>query len=85
MRTYLRDAQMSFAAVGASSAAEGFFSVGELALRYHVSPSTVRRWLRQKRLVAVRLPGGTYRIPLAAVAELEGMWIATERASDVTR
>jgi excisionase family DNA binding protein len=51
--------------------AEGFLSVAELARRYRVSPSTVRRWLRQERLVCVRLPGGTYRIPLAAVEELE--------------
>lgn len=63
---------MTSAAIGTSSSAEGFLSVGELALRYRVSPSTVRRWLRQKRLVSVRLPGGTYRIPVAAVEELEG-------------
>ena len=34
------------------------FSVRQVAARYGVSAKTVRRWLREGKVEAVRLPGG---------------------------
>ncbi|MBO0782140.1 MAG: helix-turn-helix domain-containing protein [Ktedonobacteraceae bacterium] len=51
-----------------------FFTVGEVARRLRIDPSTLRRWIRQGLVEAVVLParGGrqSFRIPCASVAQL---------------
>ena len=42
-------------------------SLDELCHRWGVSRSTARRWIRAGELVAWRLPGGSWRVPLQAV------------------
>jgi excisionase family DNA binding protein len=39
-----------------------FYKTAEVAKRLHVSLDTVVRWIREKRLNAVRTAGGHYRI-----------------------
>ena len=47
-----------------------YFSVAELALRYRVHPTTIRRWLRGGEMASIRLPGG-YRVPSQSVEAFE--------------
>jgi excisionase family DNA binding protein len=46
------------------------YTVEEVATLFRVHISTVRRWINLGRVQAIRLPGGVYRIPKAAVDRL---------------
>ena len=39
------------------------YTVEEVAELCRVHEATVRRWIAQKHLMAIRLPGGYYRVP----------------------
>ena len=47
-----------------------FYSCEEISERYGVKLTTVWKWIRTKRLRAVKI-GKQYRIPIDSVAELE--------------
>jgi excisionase family DNA binding protein len=56
-------------------------TVGQVASRLKVSPSTARRWVRSGRLPSTRVrvgDGFEYRVPLEAVEGLEGAMNASE-------
>ena len=70
--TLTRDGLLELAAVAGGRVEETVpqadFTVGELALRFHRSPSTIRDWCEHKRLGgAYKLNGRDWRIPQAAV------------------
>ena len=44
-----------------------FYTVNELAALCRVHIITVRRWINQGKLKAIRLPGGLYRVPRGEV------------------
>ena len=46
------------------------YTADELAGICRVNPSTVRRRIGQGKILAIRLPGGTFRIPEAEVRRL---------------
>jgi excisionase family DNA binding protein len=46
------------------------FTPEEVAELCRVHVSTVRRWIAQRQLQAIRLPGGSYRIPADEVSRL---------------
>ena len=46
------------------------FTPEEVAELCRVHVSTVRRWIALRQLRAIRLPGGTYRIPAEEVSRL---------------
>jgi excisionase family DNA binding protein len=73
--TLTRDGLLELAAVGGGrvekTAPLGEFTVGELAVRFHRSPSTIRDWCEQGRFEgAFKLNGRDWRIPQAAVDAL---------------
>ena len=45
-------------------------TVNDVAKKYQVSAQSVYRWIKAKKLQAIRLPGGTYRIE---DSEVEGI------------
>jgi len=70
--TLTRDGLLELAAVAGGrveeTAPQADFTVGELALRFHRSPSTIRDWCEHGRLGgAYKLNGRDWRIPEAAV------------------
>ena len=70
--TLTRDGLLELAAVAGGRVEEtdlqADFTVGELALRFHRSPSTIRDWCEHGRLGgAYKLNGRDWRIPEAAV------------------
>jgi len=70
--TLTRDGLLELAAVAGGrveeTAPQADFTVGELALRFHRSPSTIRDWCEHGRLGgAYKLNGRDWRIPQGAV------------------
>ena len=51
----------------AKSDTKPFYSTSEVAELFGVTGETVRDWIASKRLEAVRLPSGHYRIPREVV------------------
>ena|GEM_PF-821102 len=49
-------------------------SVGKVAKYCLVSPTTVRRWIKDGRLSAIRLPSGHYRITLVDFRDFLERW-----------
>jgi excisionase family DNA binding protein len=47
-------------------------TVSQAAAELAVHPATIRRWIADGRLHAIRLPGGTYRIRRTDVAQILG-------------
>ena len=47
-----------------------YLDTAEIAERYGVNEDTARRWIRQKRLPAIRI-GGAYRVRLDDLLRLE--------------
>lgn len=47
-----------------------FYTCKEVADRYSVSEDTVWRWIRNKKILAVKI-GGTYRISAEALEQFE--------------
>lgn len=47
-----------------------YLKVVDVADRFDVTPQTVRAWIRQGDMAAIRV-GGTLRIPMAEVARIE--------------
>lgn len=45
-------------------------TVQQTATIFQVRPEAIRDWIRRKEMVAVRLPGGRYRIPWTEVDRL---------------
>lgn len=52
------------------------FTPEEVAKECGVSGDTVRRWIREGKIRAIRLPGGRYRIP-GEEAEKFVTWVET--------
>lgn len=59
------------------------YTIQEVAALVQLSDQTIRDWVRQGRIVAVR-PGGmrAYRIPLAEVVRLLGEFLIDESVLD---
>lgn len=56
------------------------FTVEEVARLMRVSPQTVRTWLREKKIRAVRI-GRPWRIPESAIREMMGRQSTEEKAN----
>ena len=54
-----------------------YFSTGEVARLFGVSPSTVTRWARTGAIPTIRTPGGHYRFRARDVRRA-ARWIADE-------
>lgn len=63
----------------APSARPVYLTTEDIAVRYGVNEDTARRWIRQKRLPAIRI-GGAYRVRLDDLLRLERT-IAAEQSS----
>lgn len=50
------------------SAVSDFLTASEAATALRLNPRTIRRWIAEGKLEAIRLPSGRVRIPLAAIA-----------------
>ena len=50
-----------------------YWTAEELADLYRVHVATVRRWIANGQLRAIRLPGGNFRIPQAEVDRLRSV------------
>ena len=49
---------------------ERLLHVAVVARLLNVCPATVRNWIRQQKILAIRLPSGYYRIPLSELDRL---------------
>jgi excisionase family DNA binding protein len=49
---------------------EKHYTCNQVGEMFEVNPYTVRAWIKDKKLRAIRLPGGEYRIPESAIREL---------------
>lgn len=45
----------------------GLLTTGEAARKLAVTEETIRRWIGEERLAAIRLPSGQYRVRAAAI------------------
>ena len=57
-------------------------TVQDVAATLRVTPDTVRHYIREGALEAIRLPGGSFRIPEEQVAALAGSPTAVGRQED---
>jgi excisionase family DNA binding protein len=54
------------------------YKVSQIAQEFSVSAHTVARWIREGKIKAIKLPGGTYRIPVEEVERIRSGTQATQ-------
>jgi excisionase family DNA binding protein len=54
------------------------YKVSQVAQEFNVSAHTIGRWIREEKIKAIKLPGGTYRIPTEEMERIRSGTQATQ-------